>query len=65
MAVLTVTVDNLRVDDAQVNTGWANWQGGGPAPAAEPSYPYNGTNAINRLSNNTTFEGLAHVPTND
>lgn len=65
MAAVTVTVDNLRVDDAQANTGWANWGGGGPAPAAEPSYPYNGTNAVNKLSNATTFEGLSYTPTND
>ncbi len=65
MTVAAVTVDNLRVDDAQANTGWANWGGGGPAPAAEPSYPYNGTNAVNKLSNATSFEGLAYTPTND
>ena len=53
MAVVAVTANNTRVNDAQANTNWSNEGGGGPAPAAEPQLKYVGSNAVNRKGTST------------
>jgi hypothetical protein len=67
MAAIVVTRASsaLRLDDAEANTGWVNDGGGGPPPPAEASFPYQGTNLVNRKVTSTTGQGIAYVPTND
>lgn len=53
MAVVTVNSgSNIRLNDCDTYTGFSNI-GAGPGGSAEPSLKYQGTNACNRLSNNT------------
>jgi|GEM_PF-5406509 len=54
MAQVTVTANNIRVNDAQSNAGWSNEGGGGPSPNAEPQLKYTGSNAVNRKVTATT-----------
>ncbi|MGH0051770.1 MAG: hypothetical protein ACQ5SW_00070, partial [Sphaerochaetaceae bacterium] len=50
----TVTLNGSRLNDAESSTGYANFVGGGPAPASEPQLKYQGANAVNRKVNSTT-----------
>ena len=53
----TVTADNTRVNDADANTNWGNYNSTGSAPAAEPQLKYQGNNAVNKKITNTTSRG--------
>jgi len=44
----TVTLNGLRINNADSATGYANLIGGGPSPAAEPQLRYQGAGAVNR-----------------
>lgn len=58
----TVTPNNLRLDDAESITGWSGI-GGGQGPSAEPSFPYQGGNLVNRKV--TSTGGLSYNPASD
>lgn len=62
MAVVSITADNTRVEDAESGTGWANI-GGGAGGAAEGSFPYQGSNLYNRKVTGTA--GFYYDPTGD
>lgn len=47
MAVVAITANNTRVEDAESTSGWSSIWGGAGA-SAEASFPYQGTNLVNR-----------------
>lgn len=64
MAVVSVSADNTRVDDADAITGWSDI-GGGQGSSAEASFPYQGTNLVNRKVTSSTGAGFYYDPTTD
>lgn len=50
----TVTLNGVRVNDADVNNLWDNFGSGGPSPAAEPQLKYQGSFAVNKKVTSTT-----------
>lgn len=62
MALVNVTAQNTRVEDAETATGWTSI-GGGAGGAAEPSFPYQGGNLYNRKI--TSNRGFYYDPTLD
>lgn len=53
----TVTANNTRVNDADANTDWGNYNSTGGSPAAEPQLKYQGTNAVNKKITTTGSRG--------
>lgn len=52
-----------RVNDADTNTGWSNFNAGGATPSAEPQLRYQGSNAVNRKVTDTAGrEGVEYDP---
>lgn len=64
MAVVAVISNNTRIDDAEALTGWLGI-GGGQGASAEPSFPYQGTNLVNRKVTSSTGAGFYYDPTGD
>ncbi len=62
MAVVSVSANNNRVEDAESSTGWSSI-GGGAGGAAEGSFPYQGGNLYNRKI--TSLRGFYYDPTSD
>lgn len=59
MAVRSVTLDGVRLNDADANTNWSNLGGGGPAPASEPQlrYQYSGSGSVGAVNRKVTSTG--------
>lgn len=64
MAVVSVSADNFRLEDAEAAGGYANI-GGGPSGAAEGSFPYQGSNLFNRKVTSSSGAGFYYDPTTD
>lgn len=64
MAVVVVTADNTRVEDAEDGTGYSNI-GGGASGAAEAPFAYQGSNLFNRKVTSSTGGGFYYDPTAD
>lgn len=64
MAIVVVAVNNTRVEDCDSATGWASI-GGGSGASAEPSFPYQGVNLVNRKITSSTGAGFYYDPISD
>lgn len=56
MALIVIVANNTRLDDADANTDFGHWGGGGAAPASEPQlrYQYSGVGAVGAINKKTT-----------
>lgn len=64
MAAVAVTADNFRLDDAEALTGVAS-RGGGAGAAADPAFPYQGSNSWIRKVTSSTGAGFEYDPVAD
>lgn len=53
----TVTLNGTRLNGAESNTNWSNFNISGGSPGAEPQLKYQGTNAVNKKVNSTSSRG--------
>lgn len=52
-----------RINAADANTNWGNFNGSGPAPAAEAQLRYQGTNAVNKkITSTASRSGVQYDP---
>lgn len=64
MAVVSVSTNNTRVEDAESATGWSSI-GGGAGGSSEGSFPYQGSNLYNRKITSSTGAGFYYDPSTD
>jgi hypothetical protein len=57
----TVTFQGTRLNAADANTNWGNFNASGPSPGAEPQLKYQGNNAVNKkITSTTSRTGVAY-----
>jgi hypothetical protein len=57
----TVTFQGTRLNDADANTNWGNFNASGPSPGAEPQLKYQGNSAVNKkIASTTSRTGVAY-----
>ena len=57
----TVTFQGTRLNAADSNTNWANFNATGPSPGAEPQLKYQGSNAVNKkITSTSSRTGVAY-----
>lgn len=62
MAVVAVTFNGTRVNQADANTNWGNFPSGGGAPAAEAQIAYQNGLAVNTKAVSNSLDGVDYDP---